>query len=470
MDAKKRVLCPSCFGLWEPQPSPAAGALLAAPLAAPRWARERGRRGPAARLRAQLSRLLGRAPVLGGLGGHTLTCPNLECGANLPPGAAETDTIVIGLVGGLSTGKTMYLTALLNALVQKAELSGNGCHFAPLGDSANRYLEAEQTLFVKRQPIELTPGAESKFGRPPLAIRMTVTHDEETKAYNLLLFDASGEQLQRSESLNTHCRYVKYADGLIFMVDPVKLDNVTKAVAPELLGIARPATRPPGRTNGSNGGHTSAGHGSAMLASLPQIAEQLAPTSIVALPKADSEGTPATGGGLFDAPITVPAPVIGEAAASPAHAIPVIAPAAGLHIPAHFILSSVAQAIRDAQGLAPGAVVPTKAAIVISKADVLRYMPGVKDLIGQLGWPGTSSLHYNHVQTIREALTVTEILDQIAGPMMGTASAREFERPSFHVTSATGVPLKSNGEFGMVRPFRVSDPLGSILFRLEVIR
>ncbi|MGE3596659.1 MAG: hypothetical protein AB7N70_14010 [Dehalococcoidia bacterium] len=443
---RRRVLCTACFNVFE-VPETDAGEIDYDAL--PQWARARARRPLWQRLAQCLPTFIQQRlplPDEEAIGTtRRLTCLDETCKRPLPPNAGAIETIVIGLIGGPSTGKTAYLTALIDALFDKAEMRGNGVRLQPEADSSVRMADLRRRMFANREMMPRTEQASEREPFLPFIYTMTIAQEGVApRAYNVLFFDGSGEQIQRRQAMEQYCRYILHADGLICMLDPSKLEKVRKVVPDDVLGI---------------------GHEVPPQSLAPPVAVP------VAAGRADSDPgdgpTNGTADGLFD-----PEDVI-AASRSPVHRIEPVATHGAFNepdLPLHEILANVAAMLRNHHQLPMAEPVDVPISVVVSKADVLRYMPVVAPLVDALSGPGEAPGSYSHARVLVEQEQVRKIVDAIAPIGLRVSGVSHFREPTYHVTSATGGTLRYNKRFGEVRPFRVVDPFGSILHRTNRIR
>jgi hypothetical protein len=157
-------------------------------------------------------------------------CPG--CHGLLPHNIEYTRNQIIGLVGGVASGKSHYISVLINALERQAALAPFGCvSFAPLGADTEALYDEEyfRPLFEQHAPLRgtqrLNPGEINR----PLIYTMVFERGSRvrrTRRLNLMLFDASGEQIQDETELVVYNRYILNASGLIFLVDPMTLPGI----------------------------------------------------------------------------------------------------------------------------------------------------------------------------------------------------------------------------------------------------
>jgi len=167
------------------------------------------------------------------------TCPR---GHRLPPEYLERPTIVVGLVGLTGASKSTYLTVLIDLLHEGA--------LAPLGisvemdeESAARFDDHRYRLLVQRQQLPLTLPLLGEGSSPEpfmLVLRGTGRTGAE-RAVNLVFFDASGEQLYRSEDMGQYGRFLYAATSLLVVLSPGVFPRLRSVADPgeDSMGLAR---------------------------------------------------------------------------------------------------------------------------------------------------------------------------------------------------------------------------------------
>ncbi len=137
----------------------------------------------------------------------------------LPEDHLTRRTLVIGLVGMRGSGKTTYVTQLIETLL-RGSLSPLGVSVTLDGTSNRRHTqENRRTLIVDHVPVPVTPPvtAADQVTDQPWSLRLSRAGGE---TINLLLYDASGEQLYSARDMGEVNRYLYACDGIIMMFSP----------------------------------------------------------------------------------------------------------------------------------------------------------------------------------------------------------------------------------------------------------
>ncbi len=167
------------------------------------------------------------------------TCPR---GHRLPPEYLDRPTIVVGLVGLTGASKSTYLTVLVDLLHEGA--------LAPLGisvemeeDSAARFDDHRYRLLVQRQQLPLTLPllGESSSPEPFVLVLRGTGRNGAERTVNLVFFDASGEQLYRSEDMGLYGKFLYAADSLLVVLSPGVFPRLRSVADPgeDSMGLAR---------------------------------------------------------------------------------------------------------------------------------------------------------------------------------------------------------------------------------------
>jgi hypothetical protein len=161
-------------------------------------------------------------------------CPH---GHPLPEGYLDHRTVAVGLVGLTGSGKTTLLGSLIETLLRGA--------LAPLDvavtmdeESAARFqVELRRTLIVDRERLPLTDAlAGEAITDHPYVLRLNCAGE----SINLLIYDASGEQLYRRHDIAEFNPHLYYTDAVMLVLSPgaiPKLERLDDQASSE-AGIA----------------------------------------------------------------------------------------------------------------------------------------------------------------------------------------------------------------------------------------
>lgn len=165
-------------------------------------------------------------------------CPH--CGFDLPTDAGLSTEYSIAIIGGRGTGKSTYIATLIHRL--KNEI---GMTFKIGVGGVNDYTrqryrdEFELPLFRHGNLLAPTRSATQEIStKTPMIFRITFAK----KVVNLVLFDTAGEDMQSLDTMSAEARYICFADGIVFLLDPLQIDSVRQQLAGS--NIALPAVDP----------------------------------------------------------------------------------------------------------------------------------------------------------------------------------------------------------------------------------
>ncbi|GLW61878.1 hypothetical protein Arub01_01220 [Actinomadura rubrobrunea] len=241
------LICPYCY-----QPFPARKVLFRCTgLLGPKGERCAPARDPALSRRFGMNEPLppvfgGRLPVVNALrtaarcprcgGESTLrVCPH--CHSQLPVHFGRVDSRLIALIGAKGSGKTVYMTVLLHELMHSvgrrfdAAVVGSDDHTR--SEFSKKY---EETLYRRNVLPGTTRPGQAELRRP-LVFKVTLdggrrllrARDRHTITS---FFDTAGEDLISRRSVDLNVRYLRAADGIILLLDPLQMRGARAGVRP----------------------------------------------------------------------------------------------------------------------------------------------------------------------------------------------------------------------------------------------
>lgn len=190
-------------------------------------------------------------------------CP--YCQRDIPSSWFEADDYcAISLLGWGAVGKSTYKAALLRKHGLKLQNSVNRwskgqCQLEMTADIMN---EPEVTEWLKNAekltmegicPDQTMPGE----WVPPLMLKIVCDSGEQKKTMIVILFDNPGELMgQIATRRNNRLRFLRYASGHIYMVEPYQIENfremkgndIAAKSVPELLSLEEQAAMQAGET------------------------------------------------------------------------------------------------------------------------------------------------------------------------------------------------------------------------------
>ena len=163
-------------------------------------------------------------------------CPN--CGYALPPNIELVENLSIAIVGDTYSGKSHFIAALIHQMRQGNLQGANQfARFNCLTQDVEQIYQRDviQPLFEKKRTPDSTQNA-IDINRPPLIYELIITPDPERppRHLNLILYDASGEDLATRERMVQFSRYVLHANAMVFLADPMSMPEIFKLLPPHL--------------------------------------------------------------------------------------------------------------------------------------------------------------------------------------------------------------------------------------------
>ncbi|WP_326595250.1 TRAFAC clade GTPase domain-containing protein [Streptomyces sp. NBC_01803] len=203
---------------------------------------------PALRMRGPVfppPRTLGGLRPGPGSGGSRAACPGCgvstpvrvcrRCHSDFPSDYCEQDSRIIALVGAKASGKSTYISVLVNELRNRVGRA-YGASLAAMGsETQRRDREMAEDLYDRlRLPAATRPAA---LGfNDPLLYRLSLPRrrrlGDGSRHTALVFFDAAGEDLGSAAAMDRYTHYLGAADGIILLVDPLQLGSVRDQLPP----------------------------------------------------------------------------------------------------------------------------------------------------------------------------------------------------------------------------------------------
>ncbi len=151
-------------------------------------------------------------------------CP--RCFVPLPVAMDDHDAYILSVVGLNRAGKTYFLDSTLYAATRNDALAAYGVtSIIPLGDTAERlHRDYAQPLFNKDHTIPVTLRY-AHLERGPLTFKVSM---RDGTTFVLLTHDVSGEALMSENDRAVTAGFVRRADALIFMADPLDMPVIAR--------------------------------------------------------------------------------------------------------------------------------------------------------------------------------------------------------------------------------------------------
>lgn len=156
-------------------------------------------------------------------------CPS--CHNELPEGVQDNEDMIIAIVGSRDTGKTHFISVLINELQKRiCPMIFNGT-FNPVNDDIFRHYQENfyNKVFLDKTLQDLTRTAHARGEisvRKPLIYEMVIplnAKGKKKRKYTFVFYDTAGEDLKDTTVMKMVNRYICKASGLIFLLDPMQI-------------------------------------------------------------------------------------------------------------------------------------------------------------------------------------------------------------------------------------------------------
>ncbi|MER6769459.1 hypothetical protein ACFVG1_10555 [Streptomyces bacillaris] len=151
------------------------------------------------------------------------------CHNDFPGEYCDQDSRIIALVGAKASGKSTYVSVLVNELRGRVGREFTISLPAMGAETQRRDREMEEDLYERLRLPDTTRPAALGFN-DPLLYRLSVPrrgrYARGSRHTTLVFFDAAGEDLKSAEAMARYTQYLAAADGIILLVDPLQLGSV----------------------------------------------------------------------------------------------------------------------------------------------------------------------------------------------------------------------------------------------------
>jgi Double-GTPase 2 len=163
-------------------------------------------------------------------------CPH--CHNRLEYDYITTKSSIIAMIGSRESGKSTYVGVLIHELRNAVGVAFNGMSAELVGDSSrDRYRELfAGPLYGEGKIVPATNAYRAQQRLEPLLFmlrfpksRRLMMRDQLTAAM-MIFYDTSGEDILKGERLNRLAAYLDAAAGIIFVVDPLQISSVRRAI------------------------------------------------------------------------------------------------------------------------------------------------------------------------------------------------------------------------------------------------
>jgi hypothetical protein len=167
---------------------------------------------------------------------HIKVCPT--CHAELPFAIGQYDDLIFAVIGAKEAGKSHYIAVLIDKIMNQIGSAFN-CSLAAVNDATiSRYRnDFYNPVFKRSELIGVTRSAKTDSSvKQPLIYNLTFKEQgilgsffkskRISNVVTIAFFDTAGEDLDSEDTMKTVNRYIYNSSGIIFLLDPLQLQNV----------------------------------------------------------------------------------------------------------------------------------------------------------------------------------------------------------------------------------------------------
>lgn len=159
-------------------------------------------------------------------------CP--ACHSELPHTLGLYSDFIFGIIGAKETGKSHYISVLINELKNDCGRDFNCVLAASNEKTLSRYQEDfYRHVFQEKIVIQATRAARANASvRQPLIYNLSFMSKGllgKTKIHDVVgttFFDTAGEDLNSEDTMRTENKYIYNSSGIVILLDPLQLDHV----------------------------------------------------------------------------------------------------------------------------------------------------------------------------------------------------------------------------------------------------
>lgn len=188
-----------------------------------------------------LSKLLGRAPSSAkcpecGSSSYAYICP--KCHNRIPNEMVRKKGHIISIIGARSSGKTIYITTLINELRNHCDCIGEmGISAENINDDPQRCTQTRyerdffNKLYLKKECPDQTD-VNDKYSNVPLIYELS---NPKGDSIHLVFYDTAGENFANVGNIAGNVKFLQESDAVIFLLDTENIPYVH-----DKLGISAP--------------------------------------------------------------------------------------------------------------------------------------------------------------------------------------------------------------------------------------
>lgn len=151
-----------------------------------------------------------------------------ECGFELDVGERQADYLPFSLVGAQGSGKSNYLSVLLQQLDTEFCKVYDATLYPTGGDRTISHFERYYHRPLFRQGV-CVPSTEEENVDPLTYTLVFPQGSDKGKTCNLAFYDACGKNFLSEADMSLHNRSICYSKGILFLIDPSQLSGLRRS-------------------------------------------------------------------------------------------------------------------------------------------------------------------------------------------------------------------------------------------------
>lgn len=140
------------------------------------------------------------------------------------------ENIIISIIGARDSGKSHYIGILLHELMDRLAKQFEWV-VVPEENTMKLYEMNFERIYTTNQSLNLTVRNYDGFYEPYI---FYIT-DKKGKTFTFTIFDTAGEDFESDDIMETFAKHIFHASGIVFLVDPLKILNVSVALDQEIV-------------------------------------------------------------------------------------------------------------------------------------------------------------------------------------------------------------------------------------------
>jgi hypothetical protein len=146
-----------------------------------------------------------------------------SCGNDIPTDYFNSKSKNIAVIGGVSSGKSTFITVLIDLLLNhKSLVSDLGLHSMIIDNKGREIFDKNKGVLI--ESLKSLEGTQDRLH--PILVRINSNKKENSESLFLSLFDTQGEEFKSVIGILNRCRQVTNADAILFLLNPLDIRGV----------------------------------------------------------------------------------------------------------------------------------------------------------------------------------------------------------------------------------------------------